>query len=65
MFVFLSYSRADSDLVMRLKNDLLGHGVQVWIDREGLQPGTLDWEEALDNMSHMPPQQYFSVLCMR
>ena len=47
MFVFLSYSRADSDLVMRLKNDLLGHGVQVWIDREGLQPGTLDWEEAL------------------
>ena len=47
MFVFLSYSRADSDLVMRLKNDLLGHGVQVWIDREGLQLGTLDWEEAL------------------
>src|SRR5437588_6462106 len=47
MFVFLSYSRADSDLVTRLKNDLLGHGIQAWIDREGLQPGTLDWEEAL------------------
>jgi hypothetical protein len=46
-FVFLCYARADSDLVTRLKTDLLGQGVKVWIDREGLQPGTLDWEEAL------------------
>jgi TIR domain/Trypsin-like peptidase domain len=46
-FVFLCYARADSELVTRLKTDLLGQGVHVWIDREGLQPGTLDWEEAL------------------
>jgi hypothetical protein len=32
---------------MRLKNDLPSHGVHVWVDREGLQPGMLDWEEAL------------------
>src|SRR5260370_33136249 len=46
-FVFLCYARADSELVTRLKSDLLDRGVHVWIDREGLQPGTLDSEEAL------------------
>ncbi len=46
-FVFLCYARADSELVTRLKTDLLERRVHVWIDREGLQPGTLDWEEAL------------------
>src|SRR6266566_2725251 len=46
-FVFLCYARADSELVTRLKADLLSQGIHVWIDREGLQPGTLDWEEAL------------------
>jgi Novel STAND NTPase 1/TIR domain/Trypsin-like peptidase domain len=46
-FVFLCYARADSELVTRLKTDLLSQGVHVWIDREGLQPGTLDWEEAV------------------
>jgi hypothetical protein len=46
-FVFLCYARADSDLVTRLRTDLLRQGIHVWIDREDLQPGTLDWEEAL------------------
>ena len=46
-FVFLCYARADSELVTRLKTDLLDQGIHVWIDREDLQPGTLDWEEAL------------------
>ncbi len=46
-FIFLCYARADSELVTRLSTDLLSQGISVWIDREGLQPGTLDWEEAL------------------
>ena len=46
-FVFLCYARADSDLVTRLRTDLLSQDIHVWIDREGLQPGTLDWEEAV------------------
>ncbi len=46
-FVFLCYARADSELVTRLKTSLLSQGISVWIDRGGLQPGTLDWEEAL------------------
>jgi hypothetical protein len=35
-FVFLCYARADSELVTRLKTELLSQGVHVWIDREGL-----------------------------
>ena len=46
-FVFLCYARADSELIAHLKTDLLKQGIHVWIDREDLQPGTLDWEEAL------------------
>ena len=46
-FVFLCYARADSAAVTRLKADLQNQGIQVWIDQEQLQPGTLDWEEAL------------------
>ena len=46
-FVFVCYARADSERVIALKTDLQGRGISVWIDREGLQPGTLDWEEAL------------------
>lgn len=45
--VFLAYSRTDSELVARLRTDLQVLGVNIWIDREGLQPGTLDWEEAV------------------
>jgi hypothetical protein len=46
-FVFLCYARADSEIITHLKTDLLSQGIHVWIDREGLQPGTLDWEECL------------------
>jgi hypothetical protein len=46
-FVFLCYARADSELVMRLRNDLATRGINIWIDREGLEPGTTDWEESL------------------
>ena len=45
--VFLAYSRADSEPVARLRTGLQALGVNIWIDREGLQPGTLDWEEAV------------------
>jgi hypothetical protein len=46
-YVFISYSHADSKFVTRLKTDLHAQGINIWIDREGLQPGTTDWEEAL------------------
>ncbi|GCE06803.1 nSTAND1 domain-containing NTPase [Dictyobacter aurantiacus] len=47
LFVFISYSRADKELVDRLRRDLYTHGISAWIDQESIQPGTPDWEEAL------------------
>jgi TIR domain len=46
-FVFISYSRDDAEFVARLKTDLQTQGINIWIDREGIQPGTPNWEEAL------------------
>jgi TIR domain len=42
--VFISYSRADSDFAARLIRDLEARGIGVWIDVDGLQPGTPNWE---------------------
>jgi hypothetical protein len=46
-FVFLSYSQADREFAARLRSDLQTQGIDVWIDKEGIQPGTPDWEQAL------------------
>src|SRR2546421_4516919 len=46
-FVFVAYSRADSQFVTCLETDLQTQGVHIWIDREGIQPGTPDWEHAV------------------
>jgi TIR domain len=48
--VFLSYARADAEIVDKIANDLKTEGINVWLDRERLKPGDL-WasqiEEAL------------------
>ncbi len=45
--VFISYSRSDGAFVTRLTTDLQEAGIQVWIDQQGLKPGTRNWEDAL------------------
>jgi WD40 repeat protein len=45
--VFMSYARANRAIVERLLADLTAHGIRVWIDRSGLEPGTDDWEQAI------------------
>jgi len=45
--LFISYSRKDFPIVDRLRNDLRDSGIDVWIDKVGLTPGTLSWEQAL------------------
>src|SRR6266516_2076782 len=45
--VFVSYSRTDNALVTRLRADLDTQGTSIWMDREGILPGTSYWEEAL------------------
>jgi energy-coupling factor transporter ATP-binding protein EcfA2 len=45
--VFISYSRQDGAFVARLQADLQAGGIHIWIDHQGIKPGTPDWEEAL------------------
>jgi signal transduction histidine kinase len=45
--VFISYSHADSDFIARFIPDLQNAGINVWIDQQGLRPGTRNWEDAL------------------
>jgi len=46
-FVFLSYSHADDEFVMRLRTDLEAQDIRVWVDKADLQPGTEEWDEAI------------------
>jgi hypothetical protein len=45
--VFISYARSDLAYADRVVNSLASEGIDAWIDREGLQPGTPDWEAAI------------------
>ena len=55
--VFLSYSRKDVDYMHRLRDDLVGAGLDVWTDESGLEPGSRRWtsliEEALEQAQCM------------
>src|SRR5436190_12462144 len=46
-YIFISYSRANKAFVERLANDLQQRGLNVWIDQQGLKPGTPNWEQTL------------------
>jgi len=45
--VFLSYSRADSEVMTRVREALTGEGIAVWTD-ESLTPGTTSWKQAIE-----------------
>ena len=51
-FIFVSYARADVAFVEGLLADLAARGVNCWVDRRDLPPGTLDWEQALREAIH-------------
>lgn len=50
--VFISYSRHDTQIMQRVRDDLRGHGLELWTD-EAMQPGNPSWqdtiEEAIEN----------------
>lgn len=46
--VFLSYSRKDLDVMMRVKSGLKEVGLTVWTD-EGIEPGTTSWKRAIED----------------
>lgn len=45
--IFLSYSRKDSRLMQRVRDDLRAAGLRVWTD-EGIRPGTALWKDAIE-----------------
>jgi hypothetical protein len=44
--VFISYVRENTEDVQRLRDELTRHGVQVWLDRNEIAPGTF-WQDAI------------------
>lgn len=46
--VFLSYSRQDATIMQRVKTDLEAEGLHIWIDQTGIEPGTPDWQKAIE-----------------
>src|SRR4051794_34087489 len=46
--IFLSYSRKDADLMVRLRDDLKTSGFTVWEDT-GIVAGTPSWKRAIEN----------------
>ncbi len=45
--LFISYARKDLAFVTQLRTDLKERRIPYWIDREGLAPGTPNWERAI------------------
>ncbi len=45
--VFLSYSRRDEEPMRRVKVSLRDANLRVWVDEEGLEPGTRSWRRAV------------------
>jgi TIR domain len=44
---FVSYSRADSDFVLRLCQDLRAAGASIWLDKIDIHPGE-EWDQAIE-----------------
>jgi hypothetical protein len=47
--IFLSYSRTDNDIMLRLKSDLQKENFHVWVDETDLEIGTPTWEAEIQN----------------
>src|SRR5215472_16378251 len=44
---FVSYSRTDTDFVLRLCQDLRGAGASIWLDKLDIHPGE-EWDQAIE-----------------
>ena len=51
---FISYSRADSEFVMRLTADLKQAGASVWLDQVDIQPGER-WDHVIEGALDVSP----------
>jgi TIR domain-containing protein len=46
--VFMSYSRADEEVMRRITTFLRNQGIKIWVDNEKLVPGTPIWEAEIE-----------------
>ncbi|MDZ4766659.1 MAG: TIR domain-containing protein, partial [Chloroflexota bacterium] len=46
-FIFISYSRKDTEFRDRVRADLRANDLRFWVDTDNLVPGTPDWEAAI------------------
>jgi hypothetical protein len=46
--VFISYSHKDGEFVERLRQAMSSVGLSIWIDHEGLLPGIINWDKAIN-----------------
>ncbi len=45
--IFLSYSRKDEEVMRRVRDDLKTKSLLVWVDEDGLNPGTRSWKKTI------------------
>ena len=57
--VFISYVKENTEIVDRLCQELKSHGIQVWLDRNDIDPGSF-WEQAIRKAIH---QGAFFIAC--
>ena len=57
--VFISYVSENIEIVKRLYQELKAHGIQVWLDRNDIDPGSR-WEQAIRRAIH---QGAFFIAC--
>jgi hypothetical protein len=46
--IFMSYSRKDSASQQAIMKYLRGTGLEIWVDKDGLEPGTPEWETTIE-----------------
>jgi hypothetical protein len=46
-YIFISYSRKDSEIMNQTSKDLRQNGLNVWIDEDDLEAGTAAWEHGI------------------
>ena len=57
--VFISYVKENTEIVDRFYQELKSHGIQVWLDRNDIDPGSF-WEQAIRKAIH---QGAFFIAC--
>ena len=58
--VFLSYIYEDKETVARLKRDLTARGVEIWLDKEQIQPGD-QWKKKIGDAIR---SCRFAIICL-